>query len=491
MRQEVRTLNKWVIEWLNKRFGCNIQQDYYDMIAIWRSWWEGFYSPFHHIKVYDGKNLRHRDMYTMKMAKKVCEDWASLLINDKTEIRLSDEYSAKWLQGDEQTGGVLGENNFWEQANDLMERMMYSGTAAAVISLHNAKYSADGSLLTDAETRISLDYISAENIVPISCNNGIITEAAFCSDMTIRGRNKIYLQIHRLENGEYIIENHIFGVSADKKTLIAEENLPDNIPSAVHTSSSLPWFSICRPAIVSTERNSGGMGCAVFANAIDNLKGIDIAYNNFNSDFYLGQKKVFINKNLLAEMESGETVAPDDVNQQLFYTIGTSLGDEKQLVHEHNPDLRVDANEKGVQAQLDYLSFKVGFGTKHYQFNSGSIVTATQYTGDKQDLIQNAHKHFIKVEGFLTRLVRTMLYIGHEFIDRSIKPDAKIVIKFDQSPLIDENAERVRDREDVNANLMLPWEYRMKWYGEDEATAKKALDSMSDDELMGFEDGED
>lgn len=138
------------------------------------------------------------------------------------------------------------------------------------------------------------------------------------------------------------------------------------------------------------------------------------------------------------------------------------------------------------------LSFKVGFGTKHYQFNSGSIVTATQYTGDKQDLIQNAHKHFIKVESFLHRLVKTLLWIGHNYIDSSIKDDALISVVFDQSPLVDENAERQRDKDDVAAGLMQRWEYRVKWYGESEADAKRRLadGDPTDDELMGFEDGE-
>lgn len=43
-------------------------------------------------------------------------------------------------------------------------------------------------------------------------------------------------------------------------------------------------------------KNNNGMGCAVFANAIDNLKGVDIAYNNLNSDLWLGQKKVFMSR---------------------------------------------------------------------------------------------------------------------------------------------------------------------------------------------------
>lgn len=35
-------------------------------------------------------------------------------------------------------------------------------------------------------------------------------------------------------------------------------------------------------------------------------------------------------------------------------------GTGKSMVQEHNPDLRVADNTAGIQAQLDYLSFKVG-----------------------------------------------------------------------------------------------------------------------------------
>ena len=93
----------------------------------------------------------------------------------------------------------------------------------------------------------------------------------------------------------------------------------------MHTGSDKPWFTICKPAIVNPINGNNGMGCAVFAGAIDNLKGVDLAYNNLNSDFWLGQKKVFLNKNMLEDMSGDKKVAPDEVNQQLFYYIGETM----------------------------------------------------------------------------------------------------------------------------------------------------------------------
>lgn len=484
-------MNSQIINWLNTTYGYSISNDYYNKISNWKDWWKGFHEPFHRIVFEDGKKKRSRDMYTLKMAKKVCEDWASILINDKTFVKVDDEYSQSFLVGDTDNGGVFGSNCFWEQANDLMEKMMYSGTAAIVVRLKNALFSSSGKLLPTSDMRIDLNYLEADKIIPLSVENGEITEAAFCSDMCIHGQSRLYLEIHKLEDRKYIIENHIFKVDSSEKSLLKEEELPPNLPRTIRTDSDKRWFLICKPAIVNPINGSNGMGCAVFANAIDNLKGVDLAFNNLNSDFWLGQKKVFLNKSMLADMAGDKAVTPDEVNQQLFYFIGDTLDDGKQLVQEHNPDLRVTDNTAGIQAQLDYLSFKVGFGTKHYQFNSGSIVTATQYTGDKQDLIQNAHKHFIKVESFMHRLVKTLLWIGHNYIDSRVKEDAHISVIFDQSPLVNENAERQRDKDDVSAGLMLPWEYRVKWYGETEDEAKRILtENATDDELMGFEDGE-
>lgn len=487
-------MNSEIINWLNNNFGYNISTDYYNKISEWTDWWKGFHEPFHRITFENGEKRRSRNMYTMKMAKKVCEDWAAILINDKTCVRVDDEYSQRFLTGDTENGGVFGSNNFWDQANDLMEKMMYSGTCAVIIRLKKALVSTDGKLMQSADSRIDLNYLKADKIIPLTVDNGDITEAAFCSDICIKGNNRIYLEIHKLEQGEYVIENHIFKTDTKQKTLLAEEDLPQGVPRILRTGSDKPWFAICRPSIVNPIEGNHGLGCAVFANAIDNLKGVDLAYNNFNSDFWLGQKKVFLNKNMLADMSGSKKIAPDEVNQQLFYFIGEVMDDGtgKSMVQEHNPDLRVEDNTAGIQAQLDYLSFKVGFGTKHYQFNSGSIVTATQYTGDKQDLIQNAHKHFIKVESFLHSLVKTLLWIGHSFIDGQVKDNAHISIVFDQSPLVDENAERQRDKDDVTAGLMQKWEYRVKWYGESEEEAKKRLadGEPTDDELMGFEDGE-
>ena len=57
-------------------------------------------------------------------------------------------------------------------------------------------------------------------------------------------------------------------------------------------------------------------------------------------------------------------------------------------------------------------------------------------------------------------------------LGEAVNPDADIKIHFEDGYIIDKEAERARDLVEVQERLMQPWEYRVKWYGEDEETAK-------------------
>lgn len=479
-----------IIELLNKERGCNISAGYYSFISEWRTWWEGFNKDFHeyHETLEDGSK-KPRKLYTLKMGKKVCEDWASILLNEKTEIVIDDKTSAEFVQGEDGTGGVLGANDFWHLGNALIEKAFYSGTGAFVLKFDGMTVQGE-SILKNKDTQIRIEYLPAHNIVPLTVKNGQIIECAFVSEIYDKGKSYIYLETHDLNDGGYVVTNRYFQIEEGR---LKEIDLPEGIIPSYRTGSEAPLFSIIRPNIVNHIDDGLGLGISVFANAIDNLKGIDLAFNNFCRDFWLGGKKVFMSNRLTRITPDGVEVTPDDAMQSLFVHAGDIPMDENgrnTLMTEYNPTLRVAENREGLQAQLDYLSFKVGLGTKHYQFNSGSIVTATQYMGDKQELIQNAAKHYIVIEQALIRLTRAILWAGKEILGLPVNPDAKITINFEDSYVIDKESERIRDQQEVRDGLMQKWEYRVKWYGEDEPTAKKMVgEQLTDDELMGFGGG--
>ncbi len=474
-----------IIDLLNKERKYNLSADFYGHIDIWRDWWRGFYKPFHEFHELNGDQRVTRKMFTLKLAKKVCEDWASILLNEKTTIVIDDAASSEFIQGKDGTCGVFGENDFWQLANSLVERAFYSGTGAFVVKLDGMVLQGE-SIIKSPLANVRIDYLTAHNIIPLTIRNKKITEAAFVSEVFEHGKKYLYLEVHDLTDKGYRITNRYFSYENEQ---LKEQPVPAGVLPVINTGSDIPLFAIFSPNLVNTFSHANGLGMSVYAHALDNLMGVDLAFNNFCRDFKLGGKKVFYSERLTRVDEDGNRITPDDVMQQLFSTVEAPLDENgrNRLMTDYNPDLRVQDNKDGIQAQLDYLSFKCGFGTKHYQFNAGSIVTATQYMGDKQELVQNASKHYIVIEKALKQLIRAILWAGKEILGQPVNPDANVTINFEDGFIIDKEAERQRDLQEMRDGILQKWEFRSKWYGEDEATAKKMVGAdLSDDELMDF-----
>lgn len=118
---------------------------FYEHVRVWRAWWEGYYKPFHSYREYDLQGVpRERKLYTLRMAKRVCEDWATILLNEQTSVTVADAKSGVFLQGEDGNGGLLQALRFWQQGNELVERAFAVGTGAFVLRIQGARVSAAG-----------------------------------------------------------------------------------------------------------------------------------------------------------------------------------------------------------------------------------------------------------------------------------------------------------------------------------------------------------
>lgn len=468
-----------VIDLINKERGTNLNSAYYEHIERWRRWWKGHDKDFHdYVELWADGRRHDRRMYSMRMGKQVCSDWASILLNEKTTIVLDDNASSIYLQGDDETGGVFKDVDFWHRGNELVEKAFATGTGAAVLRLKGMAVTEGGAIIPSDKSKIGMVFLPAGHIIPLTVREGDVIDVTFASEVLEKGVTYIYLETHEMTNQGYKITNRYF---QEEEGSLKEAELPPGIAPALYTGDSVPLFYLIKPNLANNIDENTALGVSVFSEAIDTLKGVDLAYNNFCKDFKLGGKKVFVDETLCKRADDGSIITPDDVAQQLFVNVGDPnvMKETDTLIHEYNPDLRVADNKDGVQAQLDYLSFKVGFGTKHYQFNGTSIVTATQYTGDKQELIQNASKHSIIIEAFLQGIVHAILWAGKTFCGQAVNPDAKVTINFEDGYIIDKDSERLRDQGEVRDGLMMDWEFRVKWYGETEEQAKAVFAKKS------------
>lgn len=480
------------IKYLNKTKGWGIQGAYYARIDEWRRWWQGDCPAFHTIREggLDG-TIRTRQMYRMRMPKKACEDWASLLLNDKTTVTVADKASSEWLLGTkgEQTGGELGRLDFWNNANALVELAFRSGTGAFVLGVEGLQVKGRAALPSPG-AGLCLDYLPAECVLPLTIRHGKVQEAAFASEVILGGKSCIYLQTHRLTDLEgvrqYRITNEFFTSENEngENAVYKPAKLPKGMAASFTTGSAVPWFALFSPNVLKNVPEGPGLGMSVFAEAIDQAKQCDLAFDNYCRDIYLGGKKVFYNKNMLKSYvdEKGEQhfIPPDDMRQSLFIETDGDP-DEKPDWHEYNPDLRVEANSRAVQDALDYFSFKVGLGTRHYQFSSGTVKTATEYVGDRQDMVQHANRYQIPIEAALQQIFRALLWAGKHLLGAPVDPETSITVNFDDSYISDSETRRQRDKEDALDGFLPKYRYNMEWRGMSEVDARRAVQEAADE----------
>ena len=461
-----------VIEKLKQLGYSTVDEDFYRKVSEWKSWYIGKVKGIHTYRRYNGHEWVKCERASLGMAKKVCEDWANLLMNEKVEITLEGEKEQDFIDR------VFEENNFRVKSNEMQEMAFALGTVAFIPRVVGMEATETGPIPGSA-SGIVLDYVTVENIWPIAWQNGIITECAFSSVATVNGEDYCYLQIHRKVNGLYDIENRIYHFRNDN--LDAELPLTDvqgfeRVPPVVHTGSDRRQFVIDRPNIANNFDYSVPLGISVFANAIDVLIGVDKAYNCYANEFDNGALLLMVKIPATDYLDGKPTISSAD---NRFYLLPEDM-QEGNVVEPISPQLRTAELNTGIQDQLNLLSSKCGFGENHYRFNQGSVATATQVVSENSTLFRTVKKHEIVLEQVLCELCRIILRLGNTAMNAGLNEDVEISIDFDDSIIEDDQTNFSRDMQMLSAGILNDWEFRMRWLNEDETTAKAALPKMED-----------
>jgi A118 family predicted phage portal protein len=462
-----------VILKLNELGYTTIPDSFYSKVYEWKSWYQGDVKGFHNYTVQNGERHVKCRRYSLGMGKKLSEDWANLLMNEKVQITLEGQKEQDFIDL------VLTENNFTVKANEMQEMKSALGTVAYVPRVTGQEISESGDIVPGNASGIVLDYVTIENIYPLSWQNGYISECAFSSEVTRGGKDYLYLQIHRREdNGNYVIENRIYWYDNEQ---LADEQLVnvkgfENIPPVVHTGSDKRQFVIDRPNIANNVNYLLPTGIAIYANAIDVLQGVDIAYDSYVNEFKLGKKRIMVKPSAAQYLDGTPAFDPDDV---VFYVMPEDTEDGA-VVTPIDMTLRTAEHNTGIQDQLNILSSKCGFGETYYRFDGGNVATATQVISENSTMFRTIKKMEIVLEQALVELCRILLRLGNTAMNAGLNEDVEISIDFDDSIIEDKQTDFSRDMQLLSAGIMNDWEFRMKWMNEDEATAKAALPKMQD-----------
>lgn len=439
-------------------------EDYTD---LWLEWYKGDVEEFHHYEVYNGSNYIKQTKKTLNMAKQVCEDWANLLLNEKTDIAMGNQ------KNQENMDRLLADTKFWSKGNKGVEESFALGQGAFVCGV-------------DANKKPKVQFVNRTKIYPITVEDDMVTECAF---VNINGRDVVF-QFHTInqDTKNYEIRT-IKGEKQNNDITMRIGSVDTGDDVIFDTKSNMPWFMMYKPNISNNININSPMGISIYANSLDKLQGVDLAYDAFCTEMNIGKGRIFVDKSLTRIDQDGETRVFDN-RDIAFYVYGDGTSENKEPLKFYNPTLRVNDFFTGINRALSLLSSAVGFGENRYRFDGTGITTATQVISENSEMFRTLKKHEIILNDTLIDIIKCLMYICNTFGDGTYKfvEETNIEIKFDDSIIEDKESEKASDRTDVNMGIMSKAEYRAKWYNEDIDTAKANIEeiSQSDKTISNF-----
>lgn len=437
-------------------------------LTTWRMWYMGKPTAFHRYEIYNGKRTIHKTRLSMRMAKQVPEDWASLLMNEKVQIGVASQ---------DLLDKILLEINFYNKTNKSVELGFGLSMAGLTVEIENLNVEVDeetgeGYAIPTADTKVGVSVYSATKIVPITFENGEIIECAFVQENTENVKITAHL---RNDDGTY-------------KIVVAECDKQGNPRTqfAIETGTNIPFFVIVHPQLVNNIDVDSPYPISIFANSIDTLKVLDAIFDSYCNEFILGRKRIFVASELnKVNKETGEVEVNFDPNDAVFHNVpkGSMIGaDNKPFVMETNGELRAQQHSQAIQDQLNLLSKQCGLGVDYYRFEKGRVQTATQVISEKSDTFRNLKKHEGIFEKALNTIIRALMYAYNTFVDgEKFDKIDEVAISFDDSIIEDKATEKTNDQKDVEFGAMSLVAYRMKWFAETEEEATKKVKAIYGD----------
>jgi hypothetical protein len=137
----------------------------------------------------------------------------------------------------------------------------------------------------------------------------------------------------------------------------------------------------------------------------------------------------------------------------------------EDTITEFAPALRTEAQGKAFRLALRVLGDLVGLGVNYFDLdNVGYVKTATEVSSDNSALMRNIRKNENALTGALVDVSKAVMACERH-MGASLPDEGNLSVIFDDSIVQDTASEKQQDMAEVAAGLVLPDEYRAKWYG--------------------------
>ena len=460
-----------------RRLGFVLPLD--DMEPWIRSWddWMSARGDFYDYRDKDGMGRVYEvHRRSIHPAMRVCKEWGSLLLNEEVKVVCENQGATDWINS------FFSETNFMNAAQATVVRAFGLGTGAWAIWLDLDK------------RKVRIRHYDARMVIPLTWDEDGITECAFVTRAFYRGKAVDQLQMHLRGGMGFSAElspsspsefsagssHGLVGMESDGTYRIVtvcfdkdgNELAPAGIAPEYDTGCPFPTFGIVKPAVTNTRVDMSPYGQSVFADAVDAAQAVDLTFDALINEIDVSKMRVFLSDVLFDREKSGDKTISIPFGKQ-DCTVFRKVMSTEDMVQEFAPALRTGSQVEAFRIALQMLGDLTGFGISYFDLDDsrGFVKTATEVSSDNSALMRNIRRHENALEGAIADIARAVMCVSRGF-GESIPEEGSVRVQYDDSIIQDTAAEKAQDMAEVGITLA-PWEYRARWYGEDEATARR------------------
>lgn len=410
-------------------------------------------------------------------AMRVCREWGSLLLNEEVKVVCEDQGATEWLDG------FFSSTNFFPNAQPTVVRAFGLGTGAFALWVDLDKKA------------VRIRHYDALMVIPLTWDEDGVTECAFVTRAFYRGKAVDQLQMHLLGGEGFSASSpspnladgvsfspgssspstyRIVTVCFDDK---GNEIAPAGVVPVYDTGSTFPTFAIVKPAITNTRVDMSPYGQSVLADAVDAIQAVDLTFDALVNEVDVSKMRVFLSDVMFDKEQDVKGRRISIPFGKGDCTVFRKVMSTEDLIQEFAPALRTEAQADTFRISLQMLGDLTGFGIGYFDYdNSGYVKTATEVASDNSALLRNIRRHENGLEGALIAISRALMSASRVLGER-IPDEGAMHIMFDDSIITDTAAEKDQDMREVGVT-MAAWEYRCKWYGEEESVARARAEEL-------------
>lgn len=333
-----------------------------------------------------------------------------------------------------------------------------------------------GSMIVRPLSGNTVEFVTADKFIPISfSDDGKLLDVGFLTVKRV-GQNDYYTKFerHYFIDGNLTIENKCFhsqsendiGLSCDLDNVEEWRNIEPG-PITYPGMNRMDFGYYRNP--VKNRIDGSKCGVSIFESAKELIRKADVQGARYDWEYESGERAIHVDSRALSQDKRKGRLGMSKLNKRLYRGLDLDDGN-KDLFKDYSPEMRDEAYKRGLEEYKRQIEFNVGLAygdlsdVQQVEKTAEEIKASKLRKYNRVDAIQTNLKECL--EDFVAALAfyNSMLNSGYEFS-----------CTFNDSILTDEKTERQQDREDVAMGSMSMLEYRMKWYNEDEATAKKNL----------------